>query len=78
MKLIPFLVIPVGGLTMFVLGVLMIVDAITTAIRRQRLRRQVRQPICQEAPHHYPRQAYHPVRLNRTFVNVVSSAVVGH
>jgi hypothetical protein len=44
MKLIPFLVIPVGGLTMFVLGVLMIVDAITTAIRRQRLRRQVRQP----------------------------------
>jgi hypothetical protein len=37
MRLIPFLIIPVGGLTMFMLGVLMIVDAITTAIRRHRL-----------------------------------------
>jgi transposase len=31
-RLIPFFIIPVGGLTMFVLGVVMIVDAITTAV----------------------------------------------
>jgi hypothetical protein len=56
MRFVPFLIIPflipVGGLFVFVLGLLLICDAITTAVRRWRLRRQVRrQP---PLPRRYP------------------------
>jgi hypothetical protein len=48
MRFVPFLIpllIPVGDLFVFVLGLLLICDAITTAIRRWRLRRQDRADI---------------------------------
>jgi hypothetical protein len=47
MRFVPFVIIPflipVGGLFVFVLGLLLICDAITTAVRRWRLRREVRE-----------------------------------
>jgi hypothetical protein len=47
MRFVPFLIvpflIPVGGLFVFVLGLQLICDAITTAVRRWRLRRQVKE-----------------------------------